>query len=346
MDYCGFDLAKTASQVCIRTEGGQLVERRLKTTRDELTKFFAERPPTRILIEAATESEWVARHLEGLGHEVVVADPNFAPMYATLSKKIKTDKRDARALCDARERGTYRRAYRSTDSQRQVRAELIARETLVATRTKYISVLRSMLRREGVRVQSCAAGYFRAHVEELSLPGSLRAAALPLLEVLSLLDEQISRADEKLAEVAKSEPLIKRLCLIPGIGPVTSITFVAILGEFSRFASAKQVRAYLGLVPKEDSSGERKLRGHITKAGNSRVRSLLVEVGWLILYSKKAEVQGLRQWALRIAARRGKRVAVVALARKLAGVLYAMWRDGTQFDPGRMPPGSAATAGS
>ena len=343
MDYCGFDLAKVASQVCIRTEDGQLVERRLKTTREELTRFFAERPPTRILIEAATESEWVAQHLEGLGHEVIVADPNFAPMYSTLSKKIKTDKRDARALCDACERGNYRLAYRSTEAQRQVRAELIARETLVATRTKYISVIRSMLRREGVRVQSCAAGYFRRHVEEMRLPGHLRAATRPLLEVLTLLDEQLVRADKELAEVAAREPVISRLCLIPGVGPVTSITFVAILGEFSRFSSAKQVRAYLGLVPKEDSSGERKQRGHITKAGNSRVRSLLVEVAWLILSSKKEQVQGLRRWALKVAQRRGKRVAVVALARKLAGILYAMWRDGTQFDAARLrQPGACA----
>lgn len=346
MQHCGFDLAKVSSQLCIRTQDGQLIERRIKTTREELTKFFAEQPPTRILIEAATESEWVAQHLESLGHEVVVADPNFAPMYSTLSKKIKTDKRDARALCDACERGTYRRAYRSTDSQRQVRAELIARETLVATRTKYISVVRSLLRREGIRVQSCGAQYFSAHVEAMSLPAHLCSAIAPLLAILNTLDEQISRADGQLAEVAKSEPLIKRLCLIPGIGPVTSITFVTVLGEASRFAGAKQVRAYLGLVPQEESSGERQRRGHITKAGNSRVRSLLVEVAWLILSSKKEELQGLKQWAARIAERRGKRIAVVALARKLAGILYAMWRDGTQFDPARLhqPVAEGATS--
>ena len=299
MQHCGFDLAKTSSQLCLRTEDGQFVEHRLKTTREELTRFFAERPPTRILIEAATESEWVAQHLEGLGHEVIEAFPNFAPMYATLSKKIKTDKRDARALCDACERGTYHPAYRSTDAQRQVRAELIARETLVATRTKYITVIRSMLRREGIRVQSCGAQYFRTHVELLDLPAHLRSAIAPLLAVLCVLGEQIGQADEQLAAVSKSEPLIKRLCLIPSVGPVTSITFVAILGEASRFSSAKQVRAYLGLVPKEDSSGERQHRGHITKAGNSRVRSLLVEVAWSMLSSKKREVQELKQWALR-----------------------------------------------
>ena len=336
MQHCGFDLAKVSSQICIRTEDGQLIERRIKTTRGELTGFFAERPLTRILIEAATESEWVAQHLESLGHEVIVADPNFAPMYSTLSKKIKTDKRDARALCDACERCTYRLAYRSTGAQRQVRAELIARETLVATRTKYISVIRSMLRREGIRVPSCGAQYFRAHVEEMELAAHLRIAVVPLLDVLKIVDEQIENADEKLAEVARQEPLVKRLCLIPGVGPVTSITFVAILGEASRFTSAKQVRAYLGLVPKEDSSGEREHRGHITKAGNSRVRSLLVEVAWLILSSKKEELRELKQWAVRIAERRGKRIAVVALARKLAGILYALWRDGTTFDPARL----------
>jgi len=227
-----------------------------------------------------------------------------------------------------------------------VRAELIARETLVATRTKYISVIRSMLRREGIRVPGCGAQYFRAHVEAMSLPAHLRSAIAPLLTILSTLGEQIREADKHLAEVAESEPLIKRLCLMPGIGPVTSITFVAILGEASRFTSAKQVRAYLGLVPQEDSSGERKLRGHITKAGNSRVRSLLVEVAWLILASKKEELRELKGWATRIAERRGKRVAVVALARKLAGILYAMWRDGTQFDPARLRQAVVGDAGS
>ena len=338
MQHCGFDLAKTASQICIRTEGGQLIERRIKTTREELTRFFADLARTCILIEAATESEWVAQHLESLGHEVVVADPNFAPMYATLSKKIKTDKRDARALCDACERGTYRRAYRSTDSQRQVRAELMARETLVATRTKYISVVRSMLRREGVRLQRCAAEYFRPYTEAAELPSHLRAAVSPLLDVLRTVDEKIAAADEKLAEIAKEEPLVHKLCMIPGIGPVTSITFVAILGAASRFTGAKQVGAYLGLVPKEDSSGERQQRGHLTKAGNSRMRSLLVEVSWLIFYSKKEAVRPLKEWATRIAERRGKRIAVVALARKLAGILYAMWRDGKEFDPARLRP--------
>jgi len=97
MDFIGFDLGKVSSQVCIITEGGELVERRIRTDREQIGKLLGDRPGARILIEASTESEWVARFLEGLGHEVVVADTNFAPMYATRSRRVKTDKRDARS---------------------------------------------------------------------------------------------------------------------------------------------------------------------------------------------------------------------------------------------------------
>jgi transposase len=115
---------------------------------------------------------------------------------------------------------------------------------------------------------------------------------------------------------------------------VTAVTFVAVLDQLGRFQSAGQVRAYLGLVPREMSSGEKRMRGHITKTGNRRLRSLLVEAAWGILRHKRPETSALRAWTERIAARRGKRIAAVALARKLAGILYAMWRDGTRFEAG------------
>jgi transposase len=115
MDFVGIDLHKTSSQICILSEGGELKERRIKTTRASFDEVFARKPPARILVEASTESEWVAGHLEALGHEVIVADPNFAPMYATRDKKIKTDKRDARALCEACRLGAYRPAHRTSE---------------------------------------------------------------------------------------------------------------------------------------------------------------------------------------------------------------------------------------
>jgi transposase len=127
--------------------------------------------------------------------------------------------------------------------------------------------------------------------------------------------------------------VVKRLCTAPGVGPVTAVTLAATLDDARRFSGAKQVRCYLGLVPREHSSGERQQRGKISKAGNKRARALLVEAAWTIMRSKKTKTEALREWAAKVAARRGKRIAAVALARRLAGILFAMWRDETEYDP-------------
>jgi transposase len=149
----GIDLHKVSSQVCILSADGELTERRIKSTRASFDEMFAARPQARILVEASTESEWVACHLEALGHEVIVADPNFASMYATRDKKIKTDKRDARALCEACRLGAYRPAHRTSERQRKIRAQLLIRSTLVRTRTKYISLIGALARRDDASLQ-------------------------------------------------------------------------------------------------------------------------------------------------------------------------------------------------
>jgi transposase len=334
MEYIGIDVHKNSCQVCVLTEDGGLVERRIKTERSSLYAMFGDRPRARILIESSTESEWVARCLEGLGHEVIVADLNFAPMYATRSKKVKTDKRDARTLCESCRLGAYRPAHRTSDRQREVRAHLAVRETLVRTRAKYISLIGALARREGCRIKSGVSRSFAARVEEAGLPAHVLAQVEPLLIMLDSLNEQIKRADEKLAEIVRDDEVVRRLTTVPGVGPVTATTYAATLDGAARFRDAKQVRSYLGLVPREHSSGEKQHRGRISKAGNSRARSLLVEAAWALLRWKTPKTQGLHEWATRIAARRGKATAVVALARKLAGILFALWRDGTEFDPG------------
>lgn len=324
LDYIGIDVHKLSSQVCILTSDGELLERRIKTDRQSLAQIFAERTPARILIEASTESEWVARFLEELGHEVIVADPNFAPMYATRSKKVKTDRRDARTLCEACRLGAYRPAHRTSDKQRRIRARLAVRDSLVRTRAKYISLIGALARREGCRIPTGYPEGFVARVEKLELPEALMLEITPLLLVMKTLNEQVKEADWKPAQLVKEDAVVNRLCSVPGVGPVTAVTYVATLDEVSRFGDAKQVRAYPGLVPKEDSSGERCHRGKITKAGNSRARWVLVEAAWVLLRTKKPETEALRRWALGIAQRRGKRIAAVALARRLGGILYAL----------------------
>lgn len=336
MEYIGIDVHKNSSQICVLTEGGELIERRIKTDRSSLHSLFSARPPALILIESTTESEWVARYLEELGQQVIVADPNFAPMYATRSKKVKTDKRDARTLCEACRLGAYRPAHRTSDKQRNVRAHLAVRETLVQTRAKYISLIGALARREGCRIKSGVSRSFAARVEEAGLPQHVLIQIEPLLIMLTSLNDQIKQADEKLADIVKDDEVIKRLATVPGVGPVTATTYAATIDGVARFQDAKQVRSYLGLVPRENSSGEKQHRGRISKAGNSRVRSLLVEAAWSLLRWKTPKTQALHEWAMRIASRRGKAIAVVALARKLAGILFAIWRDGTEFNPGHL----------
>jgi transposase len=331
MQHIGIDLGKTSSQVCALLEDGELMEKRIKTGRETLTRLFGGCAPARILLEASTESEWVARTLEALGHEVVVADPNFSPMYATRSKRVKTDRRDARALAEACRLGAYRPAHRASDKQRRTKNLLAVREALVRTRARYICVGKSLLRAEGLRLESRDAARFATHLAQLALPEGLRATIAPLAAMVEGLNAEIARSDAALGELMRTEAVVRRLCTVPGVGPVTAVSFVATLDEASRFASAKQVRAYLGLVPSEYSSGEQQRRGRLTKAGNSRMRYLLVEAAWALLRDKSAGTEGLRAWVGDIARRRGRRVAAVALARKLAGIMYALWRDETEF---------------
>jgi transposase len=336
MDHVGIDIHKNQSQVCILTEAGGMVERRIRTERIRFGELFGGMPRARIVIEASTESEWVARCLEEAGHEVIVADPNFAPMYATRSRRVKTDRRDARTLAEACRVEVYRPAHRTSDAQRQVRAQLAVREALVRTRSRYISVVRSLLRREGLRVRGGEARTLGRRVGELEVPPALASAIEPLLVVLEDVNEQIAWADQELARRVREDADLRRLTTLPGVGPVTSTTFKATLDEVARFRGASQVAAYLGLVPRERSSGEKQQRGHITKAGNSRARTLLIEAAWLILRGKRDDTTALREWAEQIARRRGKRIAAVALARRLARILFAMWRDATAYAPARI----------
>jgi transposase len=349
MTHVGIDLHKMESQICVIGETGEvLAETRVTTRRDSLSKALAGWPGSQVLVEACNESEWVARHLEHCGHTVVVADPNYTPMYGHRHKGYKTDRRDARALASASAQGLYRRAHRTSEPRRVVRAELVTRDALVRTRSRYISVIRSRLRAEGWRLRSGDASSFVARVTELPLEPELVAQLQPLLEVMELVNRKIATADRALEHKAKVEPVVRRLQSLPQVGPITALAFVAALDDVRRFRNAHQVESYLGLVPRERSSGEHQVRGRITKTGDKRVRWLLVECAWGILRSQKASLEALRMWTARVGTRRGRTVAAVALARRLAGILYAMWRDEVPYDPNKLehPHGLAEMARS
>ena len=236
--------------------GGEIIEQRIRTEPERFAAVLGSRPRARILIEASTESEWVARCLEALGHEVIVADPNFAPMYATRSRKVKTDRRDARALAEACLLGAYRRAHRLSDPQRHVRGRLGVRDALVQTRTRYISLIRALLRQQGYRVPSGSAEGFIQRVQDLPLPGRLLSIIAPLLAVMCHVNRQLAYSDATIEHLAVQDPRVPRLRSVPSVGPVTAAAFLAAIDDAARFPHAHQLEAYLGLVPREYSSGD------------------------------------------------------------------------------------------
>jgi transposase len=331
MVYGAIDLHMRYSQIrMIDGEGRVLTEQRVPTSPERLVAVFGGHGAMRILLETGTESEWVAQALEAAGHEVVVADPNYAPMYGEIRRKVKTDRRDVAALAEANRRGWYRATHRVSGPQRAVRQILRSRRQLVQMRSGTISLIRSLLRQWGYRVARGSSERMSARLAALVLPSGVTDTIAPLRRMIETLTTEIAEVDARLATQAQADPIVRRLQSVPGVGPVVALTFRAFVDDIGRFGRAGQVSAAIGLVPREDSSAERRHRGHITKAGPRELRSLLVQAAWACWRSRGSGT--LRAWVERLAGRRGKRIAVVALARRLSRILFALWRDQSVFN--------------
>jgi transposase len=189
-------------------------------------------------------------------------------------------------------------------------------------------LIRSLVRQAGYRMPSGSSRQTSAQLARVALPGTLVETLAPVRRMVEALTTEIASVDQQLRRRTAADPIVQRLQSVPGVGPVVAITFRATLDEIGRFAHAGQVSARLGLVPREDSSAERRHRGHITKAGPRELRSLLVQAAWACWRSKGCGA--LRAWVERLACRRGKRIAVAPCGTQ--SDLYAVWRDGAMFD--------------
>jgi transposase len=206
---------------------------------------------------------------------------------------------------------------------------------LVHVRRQAINLLRAQLRSEGVRVPTGATETFAARFTASAASAAVHEAMAPLLELLAAVAPLLAQAEQWTRQAAKADPVARRLMTVPGVGPVVALAFEATIDDVGRFATAGAVAAYLGLVPREDSSGERQRKGAITKAGPKRMRALLVQSAWHLWRSPSGSAT-LHAWARRLGERRGRRIAVVALARRLARILWALWRTGQNFEPTRV----------
>lgn len=331
MRSVALDLAARKIAYC-EVADEQVAERRTVSSVGRLEdRLGPECPPARVAVEACREAWYVHDKLQGWGNEVLLVDTTRVKQLGIGQHGRKTDRIDAETLARGVERHQIPLAHVLSPQRQQLRMQLSVRRTLVETRAQYVTTVRGLVRANGAKLPQCATDHFVAHAHQAKLKDELRTLITPLLNMLKLLDEELALAECQLEQKCADEPVINQLMTAPNIGVVTAAAFVSVIDEAHRFGSARKVGAYLGLVPSEKSSGDSRRLGSITKKGNSYLRSLLIEASWGIM--RRRDDDPLQRWAKAVAKRRGKRVAVVALARRLAGVLWAIWRNDTVYDP-------------
>jgi len=341
----GLDMAdKTGVYVALDREGEVCDEGKLALTRQALGKVFGGRASCRMAIEVGAHSAWVSRELALLGHEVIVANPRQVRLIP--QNKKKSDREDALLLARlARLDPRLLRPIQHRGEQAQADlAMLRARSELVATRTKLINSVRGMVKTTGLRLPRCSADSFSAKARP-HLPRELMPALMPLLDTVAGLTAQIKQMTHELQRTAETRyPESALLRQVPGVGLLCSLTYVLTLEEPARFRRSRAVGAYLGMVPRQHQSGEQQPQLHITKAGDTALRSLLVQSAQYIL-GRYGPDSDLRRWGLKLAgegnkARRKK--AVIAVARKLAVLLHHLWSTGQVYQPLRQAELSTA----
>lgn len=334
MDHVAIDLGARKSQICVRSADGQIVdERRWETW--ELPRYLADRPKSRVVMETGAEAFGIADAARELGHEVRVVPANMVRTFGVGARRTKTDQRDARALSEVSCRIDLPTVHIPRRESRERKTVCGMRDALVGSRTKVINTVRGWLRGQSRQLARGSRATFTKRVRTLYGPQLPDYVERQLLTIEAL-TSQIDQADEETEQQAEADEICRRLMTVPGVGPLTAIRFVAALDEVERFESAHQVESYLGLVPGENSSSDRQQKLSITKAGPRALRWVLIQAAWALrTRCRQTAAIPLQLWAHRIELRRGKRTATVALARKLAGILYAIWRDGTVYDGSR-----------
>lgn len=326
MEHLAIDLGGRESQICVRAANEAILAEGRHPTK-HLGRYLKTRPPSRVIVETSAEAFAVADIAVGLGHQVRVVPATLVRSLGVGDRRTKTDKRDARILSEVSCRVDLPSVHIPSEVSRQRKTLCGMRESLLSARTQLINCVRGWLRTQARQLRSGTPTTFPRRVRNAvtTVPGHVER----LLLTIEHLSQQIGAADRELRELIERDPLLQRLMSVPGVGPVTAIRFVAALDDVGRFSDAHQVESYLGLVPGERQSSERQHRTSITKAGSAAVRRTLIQAAWAARRARGNHP--MLAWTLEVEKRRGKHIATVALARKIAGILYALWRDGTTY---------------
>ena len=329
----GLDLAKNVFQVHGADERGKAVLRK-QLRREQITTFFANLEPCLIGIEACGSAHHWARQLEALGHTVKLIAPQFVKPYV---KSNKNDVADAEAICEAVGRPSMRFVPIKTIDQQAVLSLHRARQGFIKARTAQANQIRGLLAEYGLVIPQ-GISYIRQRVPALvenaanDLPGMFRVLIDRLLEHLKMLDQQVDEIEAQIKAWHRSNEASQRLEQIPGIGPLTATAMVATVGDARNFKNGRELAAWLGLVPRQHSTGGKPTLLSISKRGDVYLRTLLIHGARSLAYSIRKKAT-LNHWLYKLIDRRGANVAVVAQANKTARIAWAMLSHSREFRP-------------
>jgi len=324
MVHVGIDLDKHSSQIAILTEDGEVVQQRLANDVTRLEEFFGDLPPhTPVAIEASGTWWWLVDLLERLGHDPILSHPKQTKAIA--AARLKNDRVDAERLALLLRGDLLPTVWIPPAALREARELVRHRIQLVWVRGVIRNRLQAMLARRNLKPasgQSWLTQRGQRELHRLPLPAAAGRIREDCTAVLPMLDAQIRRLDAELLARWGQDPRVQRLTTIPGVGPFIAIVLILELGDITRFATAKQVASYVGLTPRVRSSAGRVRAGHISKEGNRLLRWVLV----LAATQASRRPGPLRTWFHAVKKRRGKKVARVALARRLAEIVFHVWK--------------------
>jgi transposase len=333
VEHIAIDLGSRESQICVRNDKGEILEeQRYKTA--QLGKYLAKRAAgARVLVESSAEAFTVADWARQHGHQAHVVPAALVRVLGVGERGLKNDQRDARKLSEMDCRMAVPSVHVPSPLRRDHQARVTARDALVRVRTKLVNTVRSFIRMMALPTVRATPKTLPKHIRLVlqEHPDGVPDYLQQLLVTIEGLTQQIEQADEALAQVADSDPICQRLQTMPGVGPVTSVCFAATIDDVSRFESAARLTSYLGLTPGESTTGFKTRRTGMTKAGSGRARWTLNQAAWTMVRTRPSDPLVL--WFQQVAKRRGKKVAISALSRKMAGILYAMWRDEKPYNP-------------
>lgn len=321
----GIDIAKLVFHVVGMNDAGHIVFRK-RMARSELRRFIANLPPLRIGMEACGGAHYWARCFREYGHDVRLIAPQFIKAYV---KSPKNDARDAEAICEAVTRPTMRFVPIKRVEQQDLQALHRVRERLIKARTALVNEIRGLLHEYGIILPQGITKFRRLIVQRLEadqaqLTPCSRELFWHLYEELLALDKRLASYDEKVTAIGQAHPECQRLQTIPGIGPVSATALIAAIGDATQFKNGRQLAAWLGLVPREHSTGGKPRLLGISKRGDVYLRTLLVHGARATLRWIETKPDDRSRWVRALIARRGKNRAAVALANKNARIVWAL----------------------